>query len=249
VQISAISGMGGIGKSELALQYVYRHVQSTYPGGVMWLKAREDIGLQILDWARLYANLVSPENYKIAEQIKLCWRQWWNAATLIVFDDVQQYAAIDPFLPPPSSQFRTLLASRQKFSSPVRTYEIKVLNEAAAIELLRSFAPELWLRVDADLATAQEICGWLGYLPNHPSTATSLNNLAGLYRSIGRYAEAEPLSVRAVAIVEDKLGIDHPNTQTIHKNLQILRQQLVQPQQQPEQPRLNWWQRLRGKLR
>jgi tetratricopeptide (TPR) repeat protein len=163
VKILAISGMGGIGKSELALQYAYRHVRSTYPGGVMWLKAREDIGLQILDWARLYANLVPPENYQIAEQIEWCWRQWRDAATLIVFDDVQQSADIKPFLPPPSSQFRTLLASRQKFSSPVQSYEIKVLSEAAAIELLGSFAPEL--RIDADLATAREICEWLGYLP------------------------------------------------------------------------------------
>jgi tetratricopeptide (TPR) repeat protein len=165
VQISAISGMGGIGKSELALQYAYLHVQSTYPGGVVWLKAREDIGLQILDWARLYADLVPPEDYKIAEQIKWCWQKWWNAPTLIVFDDVQQYQHIAEFLPPQSSQFRTLLASRQKFSSPVRSYEIKVLSEAAAIKLLGSFAPELRQRVDADLATAPEICGWLGYLP------------------------------------------------------------------------------------
>jgi tetratricopeptide (TPR) repeat protein len=77
---------------------------------------------------------------------------------------------------------------------------------------------------------------------NHPDTATSLNNLAYLYESTGRYAEAEPLYVRAIAIAEDKLGIDHPSTQTFRENLQILRQQL-------EPPRLNWWQRLREKLR
>jgi tetratricopeptide (TPR) repeat protein len=83
---------------------------------------------------------------------------------------------------------------------------------------------------------------------NHPSTATSLNNLAGLYRSTGRYAEAEPLFVRAVAILEQSLGINHPNTQTCIQNLQFLRQQLALSQQQPDQPRLNWWQRLREKL-
>jgi tetratricopeptide (TPR) repeat protein len=64
---------------------------------------------------------------------------------------------------------------------------------------------------------------------NHPDTAASLNNLAGLYESTGRYKEAEPLYVRAVAIAEDKLCIDHPSTQTICKNLQILRQQLAPP--------------------
>lgn len=164
-QISAISGMGGIGKSELALQYAYLHVKSTYLGGVLWLKAREDIGLQILDWARLRADLVPPEDYEIAKQIEWCWQRWQNAATLIVFEDVQQYADIRSFLPPPSSQFRTLITSRSKFSSPVRDYEIKVLSEAAAIKLLGSFAPDLRLRIDADLAMAQEVCSWLGCLP------------------------------------------------------------------------------------
>jgi tetratricopeptide (TPR) repeat protein len=165
VQISAISGMGGIGKSELALQYAYQHVKSTYPGGVLWVKAREDIGLQILDFVRLHANLVPPTEWDIFDKVRWCWKEWRDELTLIVFDDVQQYADIKDFLPPPRSQFRTLLGSRSKFPAPVRNYEIKVLSEAAAIGLLGSFAPDLRLRVDADLATAREICLWLGYLP------------------------------------------------------------------------------------
>jgi tetratricopeptide (TPR) repeat protein len=165
VQISAISGMGGIGKSELALQYAYQHVKSTYPGGVLWVKAREDIGLQILDFVRLHADLVPPTEWEIFEKVRWCWKEWRDELTLIVFDDVQQYAAIEKFLPPPSSQFRTLLGSRSKFPAPVRNYDIKVLSEAAAIGLLGSFTPDLRLRVDADLATAREICLWLGYLP------------------------------------------------------------------------------------
>jgi hypothetical protein len=55
--------------------------------------------------------------------------------------------------------------------------------------------------------------------------------------------------VRAVEISEDKLGINHPSTQAIRENLQILRQQLAPPQQQLEQQQLiNWWQRLRENL-
>ena len=34
--------------------------------------------------------------------------------------------------------------------------------------------------------------------PNHPAVATSLNNLARLYRAQGRYADAEPL-LQAIA--------------------------------------------------
>ena len=57
---------------------------------------------------------------------------------------------------------------------------------------------------------------------NHPSTATSLNNLAGMYESQGRYGEAEPLYLRALAIREKVLGPDHPSTASSLNNLALL---------------------------
>ncbi len=47
--------------------------------------------------------------------------------------------------------------------------------------------------------------------PDHPTTATQLNQLAELYRAQGRYAEAEPLHQRALAILEKALGPEHPH--------------------------------------
>ncbi|MDY7021598.1 MAG: CHAT domain-containing protein, partial [Cyanobacteriota bacterium] len=46
---------------------------------------------------------------------------------------------------------------------------------------------------------------------NHPDVATSLNNLASLYRNQGRYNEAEPLHQRSLAIFEEALGENHPD--------------------------------------
>jgi tetratricopeptide (TPR) repeat protein len=63
---------------------------------------------------------------------------------------------------------------------------------------------------------------------NHPYTAVSLNNLALLYTSMGRYQEAEPLYVRSLAIVEEQLGANHPQTQSAWNNLRYLVQQAVQ---------------------
>ncbi|WP_375467540.1 tetratricopeptide repeat protein, partial [uncultured Nostoc sp.] len=57
----------------------------------------------------------------------------------------------------------------------------------------------------------------------HPSVATSLNNLAGLYDSQGRYSDAKPLCIQALAIAEKRLGANHPNTITIRENLEALR--------------------------
>jgi len=55
--------------------------------------------------------------------------------------------------------------------------------------------------------------------PDHPDIALSLNNLAGLYDSQGKYDEAEPFYTRALGIWEKALGPDHPNVATSLNNL------------------------------
>ena len=50
----------------------------------------------------------------------------------------------------------------------------------------------------------------------------SLNNLALLYRSQGKYGDAEPLYVRALAICEQHLGPQHPDTAPSLNNLAAL---------------------------
>src|SRR5205085_2146782 len=58
--------------------------------------------------------------------------------------------------------------------------------------------------------------------PNHPDTATSLNNLAGLYDNQGKYEQAEPLFQRALAVSEQALGPNHPSTAQSLNNLALL---------------------------
>ena len=54
---------------------------------------------------------------------------------------------------------------------------------------------------------------------NHLSVATSLNDLAVLYKAQGQYAQAEPLLKRALAIREKALGPDHPHVAASLNNL------------------------------
>ncbi len=55
--------------------------------------------------------------------------------------------------------------------------------------------------------------------------AHSLNYLAGLYDSQGRYGQAEPLYLQALELKERVLGVNHPSTVTTRENLAILRQE------------------------
>ena len=52
--------------------------------------------------------------------------------------------------------------------------------------------------------------------------AAGLNNLAELYVAQGRYAEAEPLNNRSLAIWEKALGPEHPNVATSLENYAAL---------------------------
>jgi tetratricopeptide (TPR) repeat protein len=47
--------------------------------------------------------------------------------------------------------------------------------------------------------------------PEHPDVATSLDNLAELYRTQGLYAKAEPLYQQSLAIRKKALGPEHPD--------------------------------------
>ena len=54
---------------------------------------------------------------------------------------------------------------------------------------------------------------------NHPDYATSLNNVAFLYESMGLYAKAEPLYMEAMGILKKALGETHPDYATSLNNL------------------------------
>ena len=60
--------------------------------------------------------------------------------------------------------------------------------------------------------------------PDHPDTATSLNNLGLLLRAMGELPAAKPYLERALAIWERVLGPDHPDTATSLNNLGFLLQ-------------------------
>ncbi len=59
---------------------------------------------------------------------------------------------------------------------------------------------------------------------DHPSVATRLNNLAGLYQATNRLAEAEPLMERALKIEEASFGKEHPDVARALNNLAQLYQ-------------------------
>jgi hypothetical protein len=164
VAIYAIAGMGGVGKTELAIQYAQTY-QKNYQGGICWFQAQEqDVGDQILDFAVQIGLDVPKEVDNTIQRVRWCWQHWHQEGNvLVVFDDVKDYTYIKPYLPRIASRFRVLLTTRKKLLTPSERLELNVLSLDAALALLE------WLidkeRVQRELESAKYLCQELGCLP------------------------------------------------------------------------------------
>src|SRR5205823_2639473 len=96
----AISGLGGIGKTQTALEYAYRYREDY--SAVLWIQA-DSRELLSSECAKLAQDLGFPERDE-ADQARIiaAIKQWLKSKTkwLLVLDNVEDFLMIEEFLPP-----------------------------------------------------------------------------------------------------------------------------------------------------
>ena len=134
--VQAVYGMGGVGKSHLALEYAHRH-RDAY--GIVWWVSAEDAATASTQLARLAQRLglrtpgeFTPDAVREALQHELGRRNDW----LIVFDNAAGPDEIAPMLPARTGSI--LITSRNpNWGSLAQSFCLRVLERSDSIAFLQ----------------------------------------------------------------------------------------------------------------
>ena len=153
-QVVALCGLGGAGKTSVALEYAHRMLRNV---AVAWQLGAEDPAVLAAGFGELAAQLGATDSgdpvasvHGVLAASPVPW--------LLVFDNVPDHASVASFVPP-AGPGRVLITSRNQIWPPGQAVDVRVLDPEVAAEFLVS-------RIgDADRRAALELAGELGGLP------------------------------------------------------------------------------------
>ncbi|HEV2254220.1 MAG TPA: DUF4062 domain-containing protein, partial [Streptosporangiaceae bacterium] len=153
-RVVALCGLGGAGKTSVALEYAHRHLTEV---GVAWQLPAEDPAVLAAGFGELAAQLDAAEGgdpvATVHGVLAASPARW-----LLVFDNAPDRASVAPFVPP-AGPGRVLLTSRNQIWPGGQALDVPVLEIEVAAEFL------VGRTGDADRRAALELAGELGGLP------------------------------------------------------------------------------------
>jgi tetratricopeptide (TPR) repeat protein/DNA-binding XRE family transcriptional regulator len=138
IQTQAISGLGGIGKTQVAIEYAYRYREHYHD--ILWASSdsRETLMTSYLTLARLLRlpEREEREQHKVIEAVKRWLRE--HKGWLLILDDIEDLSLVQEFVPTPR-QGAVILTTRQGETIPLaKALVLEVLpEEEGSLFLLR----------------------------------------------------------------------------------------------------------------
>lgn len=167
----ALSGLGGIGKTQIALEYAYRFYQQYQ--AVLWIEASSP-DRWIASYIALAAVLDLPEkDLQEHDEVVLAVKRWLQSQSrwLLILDDIEDLSLMREFLPSLRKGHILLTTRSQAMGGLAHALEIEALEEQQSLlfflrraSLLPSGAV-LEKAETTNLSYARTICEELGWLP------------------------------------------------------------------------------------
>ena len=156
-QTQAIHGLGGVGKTQLAMEYVKQHADSY---DIIWWIHAEQTQTILSDLASLGAKLELPPNQNL-EQFAGNVLQHLSSINswLLVYDNAVDSNSLSGLLPAEGTGDVLITSRSRNWTGKAETIPVDVMNKTEAVRLLNDRSN------DKDTTTAKEIAKRLGYLP------------------------------------------------------------------------------------
>jgi hypothetical protein len=176
-RLAVLCGLGGAGKTSVAVEYAHRHLAEV---GVCWQFQAEDTAVLAVEFAVLAAQLGAREIVDARDPVASVHAVLAHAGAgwLLVFDNVLDRSAIEPFLPP-AGPGRVVVTTQSQHWSPGQALEVPVLDQEVAAAFLVSRTG------DGDRTCALGLAEEVGGLPLALEQAAAYMQATGT--SLARY--------------------------------------------------------------
>ncbi len=143
-----LCGERGVGKTYVAMQFAHTHYENSHFQSIVWLNI-SDNNLDSLEsqWVYLCVGLglELTEDMQLADMIRLAYEKIISHGNaLVIFDGVENYGSIEPYLKFNNTAITLLITSRNgiTWGYTDRRYELKPFSEEQAIIWLDQWAEQ-----------------------------------------------------------------------------------------------------------
>jgi TIR domain-containing protein/NB-ARC domain-containing protein/tetratricopeptide repeat protein len=160
-----LSGLGGVGKTQLAASLVRQLLARGAVDDVVWVTATtEDAVISTLGEAGVvFADAAADDPVPAARRF-LAWASTTPRRWLVVFDDVSDPNDLNQWWPPISASGRVLVTTRRRDDALLRHGQLVEVEQFTADEA-RAYLAAKFLDHPHRLVQAEELTADLGYLP------------------------------------------------------------------------------------